>query len=358
MIRSTILLPNYNNERVLPVMFESLRSNVDCASVNFVVVDDGSEDDGVKVLKREIDQSNFAKAEIIVRKHQGIAPTLNAGLEAIATPYVLRIDGDATVETLGWTRIMERWLDTYPALGMVGSHVIFDSGKVHSFGRSVINELGLYDMGCIPAEPIGHRTFDSHVIRPQSGFSSQPAYEVDTLLGVCAAFHLSDAKAVGGFDKSYDPVWIEDDDFGLSIRLMGKKIIVDPSIHVVHRVSLRGSRQPNSQGTEKNDLIKTPSAPGKMVSNFFSWRTKVAARDSVPGRKIHSNDGTEWFGRESNPWRIEILQKHYKLWKTKWGFDVLNPDLNDIFERYWDTEICWKCNPSLYADSKQSNWIV
>jgi GT2 family glycosyltransferase len=357
MTKSTLLLPNYNNENVLPLMFRSLRSNVSCDDVNIVVVDDGSEDDGVRVAKEEVIRSGFASAEVISLKHQGVVSALNSGLDAIKTPYVLRIDGDATIETRGWTKTMERWLDQNPMIGLVGAHVLFDSGRIHSFGRSVISEIGLFDIGCIPIEPLGRRTFDSHVIRPQSAFPGGEPYEVDTALGVCAAFRLGDAKEAGGFDPSYDPVWIEDDDFGLSLRLIGKKVIVDPSVQVVHRISLRGSRQP-TLGKTSQESTGFHLRPGlSRIACMLPERAKTAIRVMISEGRAEAHSEPSGFSPEVNPWRIMILQRQYKAWKRKWGFDALNPDLAVIYQKYWETQVCWKANPKLYAEGRKQGGL-
>ena len=89
---------------------------------------------------------------------------LNTGLEAIKTEFVVRIDGDATVETPGWIPLLLRMLRN-SEVGMAGGQVIWEFGRVHSFGRNVFSEYGLYDTGTCPLEPIGHRTFCSIVYR-------------------------------------------------------------------------------------------------------------------------------------------------------------------------------------------------
>lgn len=221
---STILLPNYNNERVLPYTFEALRKNIDCSKYNFLMVDDGSEDNGVEIAKKELKKTGFREHNIIEVSHQGIVSALNIGINEISTEYIIRIDGDATVETANWIEKLIASLK-HKEIGMVGGHVIWETGKVHSFGRNIFNEYGLYDVGCCPLEAAGKRTFDSITYQPRQIFTNGPIYEVDSMLGVCVAFRKSDAVAVNKFDPVFNPVWIEDDDFGVQIRLIEKKIL-------------------------------------------------------------------------------------------------------------------------------------
>jgi GT2 family glycosyltransferase len=350
---ATILLPNYNNEKVLPFTFEYLRKNVDCSKVSFLMVDDGSEDESVAVAKREIPSCNFASCEIIELKHQGVVVALNEGLKAAKTEIIVRIDGDATIETPGWLPRLTKLLEC-DEVGMVGGKVLWESGQIHSFGRSVISELGLFDMGCVPLEPIGSRTYDSIVFRPQGEFSHQKPYEVDTILGVCVAFRKSEALSVGGFDMTFNPVWIEDDDFGLSLRKIGKRLLIEPAIHIVHRPSLRGSRQPTIENQKKTTPLS--AFDGSFLSKKFQAARKKLQRATLEltGRSslIPSKELADYFPKEADLWRASILQNHYKKWKVKWGFDPLNPDINEIYHRYWDTAICWKMNPAQYKESQ------
>jgi glycosyltransferase involved in cell wall biosynthesis len=304
------------------------------------MVDDGSEGKSVAVAKQEIARCKFASAEVIELKHEGIVPTLNTGLKAVKTEFVVRIDGDATVETPDWISILINML-RHSEVGVAGGQVIWENGRVHSFGRSVFTEQGLYDMGCCPLEPVGQRTFDSIVHRPLRQFQGGLPYEVDSILGVCVAFRRSEAQTIGGFDMRFNPVWIEDDDFGLSIRKLGKRIIVNPKIKIVHRPSLRGSRQPTESLARKDVSLH------EIVKRGMETIHKLAHKPAAHFRRKSARRSIEAFiPSEGGLWRRNILLTHYATWKNKWGVDPINPEMSDVFERYWDTSFCRHANPS------------
>lgn len=338
---ATILLPNFNNELVLPFTFDCLRKNVDCTKIHLLMVDDGSEDASVAVAKQEIPRCGFASSEIIERKHEGIVPTLNSALSMAKTDFVVRIDGDATVETPGWISILLETL-RFDEVGIVGGQVMWESGRVHSFGRSVFTDWGLHDMGCCPLEPVGNRTFDSIVYRPLQGFRPGLPYEVDTILGVCTAFRREEALAVGGFDMRFNPVWIEDDDFGLSIRNLGKRIVVHPSVQVVHRPSLKGSRKPGETTMKQR---KSPNSAFRTIRKNLSRRVSRSIR-ALWGEVSPPPTIEDFIPAENESWRRSLLLTHYANWKAKWGFDPVNPNMNEIMQRYWDTSFCRNHNPS------------
>ena len=356
MPNATILLPNFNNERVLPLMFDYLRRNVDCRALEFVMVDDGSEDASVKVAKAELDRTPFARAEIVERKHEGVVEALNAGLAQCRTRIVLRIDGDATVEVPDWDRRLCQWLDNFPELGVVGGQVIFDDGRLHSLGRAVLDEWGLRDMGCWPHEAMGMRTSDANVIRPVTRFIAAVPYEVDSILGVCVAFRRSDALDAGGFDTRYSPVWIEDDDFGLQLRKIGKRVLVDPEIQVVHRTSLRNSRQPGrlfaSAVENRPTASRVQIATQKLRHVARSIKREFTSRPKSETALFSPNSLPELW-REGDSWRFDLLKRHYVQWRQKWGFDPLNPNLADLYQLFGDDHILgWRLTPTAWSTSQ------
>ncbi|BET66022.1 hypothetical protein ASA1KI_09400 [Opitutales bacterium ASA1] len=323
MVDGTLLLPNYNNAGVLPEAFAAIRRNLDCSRLHLVAVDDGSEDGGAEILKVEACRSGFASVEILERRHEGIVHALNAGLAAVRTPFVYRIDGDALVQTPGWTDRFAAAL-RLRGIGLIGGHTIFDSGLVHGFGRSVLTKEGLHDEGTKPLERSGSRTFDCIVWRPWSRFPGGSMREVDTVLATCVGFRLEDALAVGGFDRRFNPVWIEDDDFGLSMRRMGLKVFVDPGVRILHCTSRRGKRLPETGDHGARAGI------GERLRHLF--KPTMPLFDEIKGVRFARVAG----GRQV------LLRAHYGQWREKWGFDPLNPDMDDLVRRWTGTELAWR----------------
>ena len=352
MIDSSLLLPNYNNEFVLPHTFAHLRKQIDCSRVKLVAVDDGSEDDGLRVLKEEASRSGFAGVEIIEREHEGIVSALNAGMEAIDTEFTFRIDGDALVMTPGWIERMKRFL-AHPAIGIVGGHTIFDSGLVHGFGRTVLSEYGLHDRGVYPIEPIGSRTFDFNVWRPFARFPDGAPFECDAVLATCIAYRTEDAKAFGCYDPRFNPVWIEDDDFGLAMRKHGKKVVVDPSIHILHKVSIRGSRTPKNEQKAQQPVRQMLTA--KPWTAFKNDIQRYFTHALFP-RKVNFSPikGKMFYNQVTTDWRSGVLSGHYKNWKDKWGFDPLNPLMDSVLDAHFETELCWRYNRELYLKGRKA----
>lgn len=81
------------------------------ADIEIIVVDDGSTDDTVKILK-EIKGPNM---KIVEAEHGGKAHALNLGLEQVRTGIFLTIDADTVLHPQAIKRLIARFL---PSGGM------------------------------------------------------------------------------------------------------------------------------------------------------------------------------------------------------------------------------------------------
>ncbi|EIX0915039.1 DUF4422 domain-containing protein, partial [Campylobacter jejuni] len=343
----SFILPNYNNEHVLDLFFEKFIFHNTYDNYEFIIVDDGSEDNSLEVLYKWKNSGKIKNMLIIKEPHLGIINALNKALFLTKGEFIIRCDGDATIET---SSFVEKFLEFYyinpEKIGVITSKVIADNGWLHALGRSVISVNGLLDRGKIPTEVIGNRKWDfaTSVSKNFESIVNIPA-EVDTALGVFTFFDRETAIKIGGFDKNY-PLWIEDDDFFLSFRLYNKKCFYLPNIEICHRFSLRGNRNPNAWKRKKTFFtfkwlyrknIKGDNTYHKLFNITF-LKTKIDNQNDVKQYYIFN---LKVLSLKYISWRSQILQNNYLYWNQKWGFNCLNPDLNLIKQKYKNTEILW-----------------
>ena len=118
----SLIVPNKNNEPVLDLFLQRLRDHTTGPDFELIVVDDGSTDRSREILRRWRDAGAFPRFTLIERESSGIIATLNAGLEEAGGDIVVRLDGDATIETPGWLERMLAFYDSDERIGVVGAH--------------------------------------------------------------------------------------------------------------------------------------------------------------------------------------------------------------------------------------------
>ena len=319
-------MPNRDNERLLDLVLDRLATNTTYPDTELIVVDDGSTDASVEILRRWRDSGRFSEFKLLEREHGGVVEALNAGLEAASGELVVQLDADASVETPGWLERMVEFVDCDDRVGAVTAKVVFDHGEIHACGIEVVVPEGLHDGGTRITEEIGRREYHGRVLRPREGecdACERPA-EVDGGIGCCMIYRRDAALAAGGYDPGFAPVWFDDLDLTLSLRRRGLKVFFLPDVRVVHHLGTRGDPMPARR--------RAAAVAKALARRLLPERAGVRAVRAM---------GLDRAPREHR----ERLAHHYAYWREKWGFDLLNPDLDEVSARWGDTEICWRTSP-------------
>jgi GT2 family glycosyltransferase len=323
-LRVSLLLPNYNNGAVLEHCLRKLSEHTSYPDVELIAADDGSSDDSVAILRSFGESGRFPRFELLEREHAGITTRLNEMLENATGEVIVRIDGDATVETPGWLERMLGFLRSDDRIGVVQAKVIFDSGRVHTYGVNVVCPEGFHDRGTRITEPVGQREALGRLERPMEEESEggDETAEVDAALACWAMMPTSLVRELGGWDTEYDPVWYEDIDFAFAARTRGRKSFFFPGVRVIHHIGVRRPRV--GEARWKSALFE--------ANRRFGHRVPQRLKDAVSSVAPIS---------DRDPAKLALIEHHRAYWRRKWGFDPVNPDLDYILDRYAGTEVCW-----------------
>ena len=327
--RVSLLLPTYNAATILDHVLERLAANTTYPDVEVIAVDDGSTDGSGDILRRWAGSGRFPAFRVIEKPNGGAIETLNTALDAATGEVVVQLDADASVETPGWLERMLSLLRSDDRVGAVTVKVVMDSGKIHACGVDLVGEAGFRDRPARLLEPVGSRTWHFRVERVPEGRAPEvedALAEVDAGVGCCLMYRRSDAVAVGGYDVRYSPVWFDDLDLCLGIRRLGRKVLYLPDVRVIHHTEGRDPAA-TSPGVRGRKLLKR-AVPARVKSRLLRLR---------PGTGGHT------------PAQLERIRHHRAAWREKWGWDVLNPDVQAIRERWGDTEVCWRLDPERRA---------
>jgi len=172
-MKVSVVIPTYNNERTIAATVESALAQRFDRGFEVIVVNDGSTDGTLAVLKQFGD-----RIRLIEQGNRGVSAARNAGIAAAAGEYIALLDGDDT-----WTEDkLEKSvqvLDGNPACVAAYSNVI----EVDGAGR----ELSLY----VPPECAHAPTLDEMLARPWPLLPSAILMRRETLL------------AIGGFREEF-----------------------------------------------------------------------------------------------------------------------------------------------------------
>jgi glycosyltransferase involved in cell wall biosynthesis len=193
----SVVVPVYNGEKYIKRCLESLLDQ-SIKPREIVVVDDGSEDNSVKIA------STFPVKIIRHRRNEGLATARNTGLKEVKTELVAFIDVDCTADPDMLKNMLKNY--TAPEIGGVG-------------GRGIeMNNWGLANE---------YRSVYSMQSR------GDKKSEVSGLFGLCFSFRREAIEKVGMFDPFFKTNG-EDGDISIRLRKSRYKLIYDPSIIVYH----------------------------------------------------------------------------------------------------------------------------
>ena len=86
----TVIIPSYNHERYISHSIESVVSQT-YKNLDLIVIDDGSQDESVKIINNLADKYNF---KVIARENRGLSKTLNEGISLAIGRYICFLASD------------------------------------------------------------------------------------------------------------------------------------------------------------------------------------------------------------------------------------------------------------------------
>ena len=105
----TILIPIYNAKRMIKETIKSIENQQYCGKIYINIIDDGSTDGSLELLKSMELSPNIT---LIESKHKGKAFALNKGLEKVKTDYVITVDSDTILHPLAARNIMNKLVNS------------------------------------------------------------------------------------------------------------------------------------------------------------------------------------------------------------------------------------------------------
>ncbi|MEG5267039.1 glycosyltransferase family 2 protein [Pseudomonas sp. JDS28PS106] len=212
----SIIAPCYNAERYLQAAIESIFAQ-DYEHVEVIIVDDGSTDNSLDLLKALQKTYRF---QLYQQTNQGVSAALNHGLKYARGVYVATPDLD-DIMLPSSVRIRARYLDEHPNVGCVGALVTYmdsDGNDTKSQSQSGIKYLN----------------FDTILRKAMVVGAPVSLYRMQVL------------KDVNGYDPQ-----IRVQDFQMTLRIASQ----GHEIHVLPEIVTRYRRHPNNLSRKYKVLL-------------------------------------------------------------------------------------------------------
>jgi GT2 family glycosyltransferase len=225
--RFSAVVVNYNGGSMLADCARSLlREGVPAAQI--IIVDNGSGDDSVAVLEREVPGTRILRNSC----NAGFARAANQGLAEARGDFVLLLNNDARLEP-GALRAFAEAFDRIPGLAIAGAQLRYADGRLQN---------AIAPLPTLPAEILPRVLLQWIFPRRFRGkVAADAPLPVESVIGACLAVRRSVLAQLGLLDEDYF-FFLEETEWCQRARRLGFQVYHVPGARVVHGQGQTASR--------------------------------------------------------------------------------------------------------------------
>jgi GT2 family glycosyltransferase len=227
----SVVIPSRNGKGLLEAQMPDIWRQLAGHSAEVIVVDNGSDDGTAQWLA-----SNWPKVQADVSpKPLGFAGAVNRGIERARYSHVCLLNNDMQVEA-DFFSALRRAFDSVTDLFCATAQIFFPPGARRE-------ETGKAFLG--PAKP------DDFPVRCDEPLAGEDQTYVLYGSGGCSLYHAEKLRALGGMDRAYEPVYVEDMDIGYRAWQRGWPSVYVAGSRVVHQHRTTTSKYYTEQQLEE-----------------------------------------------------------------------------------------------------------
>jgi GT2 family glycosyltransferase len=230
--RLAVIIVSYNSAGWLEDCIASIRAMSGNLEVDIVVVDSGSSDDTVELVRRE-----FPDVRVVESENRGFAAANNRGLEVVDAGWVLFINPDTRILS-GTLEELVALVRARPKVGLAGVKQIDENGvmdptmrRFPTAIRSLFVSLGAEKLPIRPSWT-GERVLDLALYEHET--------PCDWTVGSFMLVRRAALDDVGELDERFF-LYCEETDFCFRIRQAGWEVVHFPQMTIFHHSSTTGS---------------------------------------------------------------------------------------------------------------------
>lgn len=244
----SVIIVLYNSAEHIGPCLKSL-SSLECARLEVVMVDNGSEDESVRLAREGAREAGLSSVISVLPRNRGFAAAVNHGFSLSRGEVVLLLNPDTEVYPDAVSALVEAMRDQ--TVGVAGCKVYDPDGKTVQHAGGYVRDNGL--------------TMHYGVGQPDSG-QFEEMKDVAYVTGAALAVRRDVFLRAGKLDPGYFPAYFEEVDLCLRVRRLGYRVAYVPGAKVVHHESVTTGRF-----TERYYYLYHKNRVRFMLKNY-SWR--------------------------------------------------------------------------------------
>ena len=242
-MRLSVVVPNFNGEKLLPSLLESLQRNLSPAQYKWeiIVADDASTDSSCALITERFPHTLLVTGE----RNLGYGGNCNRGAASASGEYLAFVNSDISLDGDVFTPLMERMDRSRGVFALMPLVFTEALGRIENLQEMWISR-GL------------------PWLRPASDVIVEDSQEAADVLGdklktapLCGAFFVcrrEHFEALAGFDQAFGRAYWEDVDLGYRARRMGLATVICANAVVKHAHSQTLNRVLGERGKRRSLL--------------------------------------------------------------------------------------------------------
>jgi len=227
----SVIIPLFNKLDLTRQCVRSILKNTRYPRYEIIFVDNGSTD-GTREYLKSIEKKEKRIRSILNETNAGFAIANNQGADEANGKYILFLNNDTEVQP-GWLRALVDVAEDNPAVGAVGSKLLYPDGTLQHAGVVIVEDRQHGD-------PLlaTHNFYKEHGDKPEA--NRLMTYQA--LSAACLMVRRELFVQLGGFDPGF---WngYEDVDLCFRIAQEGYKLVYRPDSVVIHYESQSGEER-------------------------------------------------------------------------------------------------------------------
>lgn len=241
-MKVTVVIPNYNGKKYINDCMDALSFQMN-ETVKVIVVDNGSTDGSVEILKEEYPWARLVE----LGENTGFCNAVNVGIRLSETPYVILLNNDTMVKSGFINNLVS-------VMEQPGNEKVFSvsSKMVDMYRPEILDDAGdrYSAFGWAFARGKGKDAEKYNV-----------PVQVFAACGGAAIYRRSVFDEIGFFDDLHF-AYLEDLDIGYRAQIFGYRNLYEPTAQVLHAGS-------GSSGSRYNEFKTTHSSAN---STYLIWK--------------------------------------------------------------------------------------